>query len=107
MYKDKEKQKEANRQAKARYKAKQGIPDGQGIPGIPGIPEQGIPIEPVPVSHGLKRGKDIKCFRDLPVDVQATIVRLSADGQELSRRAGIAISYQHTFPDSYYSRGFT
>ena len=51
MYKDKEKQREANRQAKARYKAKQGIPDRQGIPGIP---EQGIPIEPVPVSHGLK-----------------------------------------------------
>ena len=104
MYKDKDKQREANRAAKARFKAKQGIPVEQGIPGIP---EQGIPIEPVPVSHGLKRGKDIKCFRDLPVDVQATIVRLSADGQELSRRAGIAISYQHTFPDSYYSRGFT
>ena len=86
MYKDKEKQKEANRAAKARFKAKQGIPVEQGIPDIPGIPEQGI-----------------------PPDVQATINRLTTnqdgtvDEQARTNRTAIAIDYQHKQPDKYYS----
>ena len=42
-----------------------------------------------------KRGKDIKCFEDLPVDVQQTIDRISESPEEKRRRTGIAIHYQH------------
>ena len=53
-----------------------------------------------------KRGKDIKCFADLPPDVQETIDSLSqVDGKICQRvkanRTAIAINYQHLFPDSY------
>jgi len=85
MYKDKDKQREANRAAKARFKAKQGIPVEQGIPGIP---EQGI-----------------------PPDVQATINRLTTnqdgtvDEQARANRMAIAKTYQRQHPDRYYSTG--
>ena len=52
-----------------------------------------------------KRGKDIKCFEDLPPDVQATIRNLSDTNEEFQRRVGIAIRYQHQFPDRYYTTG--
>ena len=50
----------------------------------------------------MKRGKDIKCFSDLPPDVQATINRVSDTNEEKQKRTGIAIRYQHLFPDQYY-----
>jgi len=58
-----------------------------------------------------ERGKDIKCFADLPPDVQGTINRMSTnDGkvneQEQHRRTAIAIHYQHVFPDRYHSIGW-
>ena len=48
-----------------------------------------------------KRGKDIKCFEDLPPDVQRTIEMLSDSEEEKQRRTGIAIHYQHVFPERF------
>lgn len=53
----------------------------------------------------LKRGFDIKCFEDLPPDVQATIRRLSESNEEFQKRTGIAIAYQHLFPNRYHCEG--
>jgi len=47
-----------------------------------------------------KRGLDIKCFEDLPPDVQESIRTVSESNEEFKRRTGIAIRYQHLFPDS-------
>lgn len=57
-----------------------------------------------------KRGKDIKCFTDLPADVQNTIDRMSTIDGELdqdikAKRTAAAIKYQHLFPDRYHSIG--
>lgn len=57
------------------------------------------------LSHGLKRGKGIKCFADLPPDVQATIDKLSESNEEKHKRTQIAVQYQHTFPDRFHSTG--
>ena len=48
-----------------------------------------------------KRGLDIKCFEDLPPDVQQTIRTISDSNEEFQRRTVIAIHYQHTFPGRY------
>lgn len=48
-----------------------------------------------------ERGLDIKCFEDLPLDVQETIKAVSQSNEEFQRRTGIAIRYQHLFPDKY------
>jgi len=90
MYKDKDRQREANRKAKQRQRAKEGMTQADNV-----IPEDVIP----------KRGKDIKCFEDLPVDVQATIRSLSDTNEEFQRRTQIAIQYQHMFPDRFHSTG--
>lgn len=109
MYKDKDRQREANRTAQARFKAK-----AKGIT-IESITDRVLPAD-VP-SHGLdvafektefikpRRGKDITKFEHLPPDVQATIDRMSDDEQEHSRRTAIAINYQHQFPAKYRSTG--
>ena len=57
-----------------------------------------------------KRGKDIKCFADLPPDVQWKIDRMSTndgkvDEAEKAKRTAVAIHYQHVFPDRYESTG--
>ncbi len=52
-----------------------------------------------------KRGKDIKCFADLPDDVQITINSLSKDKADKTKRTAAAIRYQHLFPDRYDNRG--
>ena len=114
MYKDPDKQREANRIAQARFKAK-GITN-QGItPTSPVIPEQPLLHKAVaPKKYALhiipkptpRRGKDITKFEHLPPDVQGTINRLSKDDdQEHGRRTAIAINYQHTHPERYYSTG--
>ena len=125
MYKDKDRQREANRQAQARFKAKKVLPEqGITIKGITQIPKEqmcitddwqagqdgSIDIETLSemdagcgdkLSHGLKRGKDIKTFDDLPPDVQQTIRTISESNEEFKRRTSIAIAYQHTFPGRY------
>jgi len=83
MYKDKDKQRGANRIAQAKFKAK-------------GITEMGIIGRVLPA----RRGKDIKCFEDLPPDVQQSIRREPED--QWPRRTAAAIYYQHQFPDRYY-----
>lgn len=58
-----------------------------------------------------KRGKDIKCFADLPLDVQNTIESMSVNDEGVidqtikANRTAIAVHYQHLFPDRYYSTG--
>ena len=52
-----------------------------------------------------KRGLDIKCFADLPPDVQATINRISESNEEKQKRTAAAIKYQHLFPGSYHTTG--
>ena len=94
-YKDPDKQREANRRAKARQRAK-------------GMTSQGV-TDTSSGAHVIpKRGKDIKCFEDLPPDVQATIERVSRINNdeeeytaEKAKRTSAAINYQHTFPDRY------
>ena len=62
------------------------------------------------LDHGLKRGKDIKCFADLPPDVQVIINSMSEvdgviDQKAKADRTEAAIMYQHLFPNRYYSAG--
>jgi len=57
-----------------------------------------------------KRGKEIKRFEDLPSDVQQTINQMSivdgkTDHTDKVIRTGIAIRYQHLFPDRFHSTG--
>lgn len=54
-----------------------------------------------------KRGLDIKCFEDLPADVQETINQMcriddnKIDATAKANRTAIAIHYQHLFPGRY------
>jgi len=92
MYKDKNKQREANRERQRRYKAKQKALLSEGVTGkaLPQFEDIiGLHLKGVP-----KRGKDIKCFADLPPDVQATIRRISQSNEEFQRRTRIAIDFQ-------------
>lgn len=133
MYKDPAKQREANKKAQAKFKAKKlGITkqcDTLGITGgiadrIEGITDQaniptdkrenlrdelGLTADPkvmaVCSKRLKKRGTDIKCFADLPPDVQATINRISQSNEEKAKRTKIAIQYQHLYPDRFHSTG--
>ena len=102
MYKDKDKQREANRQASQRQRDKKGMTDDCVKAGIV-IPDHPVPVIP-------ERGKDIKVFEDLPPDVQQTIDSMSVvdgviDQTIKANRTAIAINYQHLFPDRYNSTG--
>ena len=141
MYKDKDKQREANRQASQRRRdadkvkgmTAQGmtnegmtydnggitVPDKLG----PVIPRRGQGItQPLlhkavaPKKYALhvvpKRGKDIKCFGDLPTDVRETIIMMSQrcgkiDPIEKAKRTTIAINYQHLFPGMYEPKSWS
>lgn len=136
MYKDKDKQREANRERQRRYKAKhkgvtsEGVtdesitfvtPEGKGVTFTegeddPGTPKRGDmlvgdlpPKEQALVIKALsprtKRGKDIKCFADLPPDVQQTINEISDTPEEKARRTQVAIRYQWLFPNRFYGTG--
>ena len=112
MYKDKDKQREAGKERQRRYKARhKGVTDKA-------LPDGTMSIETLAkmdagcsdkLTHGLKRGKDIKCFADLPPDVQKTIDRMSINKDGTinqtvkTNRTAIAINYQHLFPNRYYS----
>ena len=97
VYKDKDKQREANRQASQRQRDKKGMTKG--------VTERSMTS--IPTSHPVipKRGLDIKVFEDLPPDVQATINRVSESNEEKAKRTAAAIKYQHLFPDRYNSTG--
>jgi hypothetical protein len=161
MYKDKDKQREANRQAQARFKAKMaaGIDEGVAMQKRLGITEgirsEGITDKVLPdyprvsgqdftrlmatagpdhvrvskpgdadyepqcettrahVDNRAKRpstAKEVKCFEDLPWDVQQAIDIMSVvegkiDQTIKANRTAIAIHYQHLFPDRFYSVG--
>ena len=99
MYKDKDKQREAQRKwVRQKRAAKGSTEQGSTMDGTQGVTDKGMKSEN-------KRGKDIKCFEDLPPDVQATINRLSESNEEKAKRTAAAIKYQHLFPDRYYSTG--
>ena len=114
MYKDKAKQKEANAERQRRYKARLKALPEQGVTGK-ALPDGTMSIETLAMvdagcgnklDHGLKRGKDIKSFEDLPPDVQQTIGMMSMvegkiDQTIKANRTAIAIHYQHTFPGRY------
>lgn len=118
MYKDPDKQREANKKASQRQRDKQ---KGMTVEGMTnqGMTDGSIPIEVLAkvdkacgehLAHGLKRGNDIKCFEDLPPDVQRTIDRMSIVNGKIDQtikanRTAIAINYQHLFPDRYYGTG--
>ena len=113
MYKDKDRQREANRKAQAKRRAK-GMTKGVTLQGMTdGV----LPILEAPTVTGFtktkfgpKRGKDIKIFEDLPPDVQQTIDKMSVVDGKIDQtikvnRTAIAVHYQHLFPDRYYSTG--
>ena len=57
------------------------------------------------LTHGLKRGKDIKTFADLPPDVQLAIDLSDIDSKEHARRTAVAIEYHNLFLDRHNSTG--
>lgn len=122
MYKDKDKQREANRKAQAKFKAKgitqavlKGITEGAKLQKKMGITEgisERVLSDAELKAHCVKvipkRGKDIQCFEDLPLDVQQAINKEEPD--QRARRTAAAIKYQHLFPDRYapsYDQEFT
>lgn len=130
VYKDKDRQREANRQAKMRQRAREGmtITLDNVIPTV--IPKRTVKgnirvskpsdADYVPQCETTrafvegrdkrpstaKRGKDIQCFEDLPLDVQATINRVSESNEEKAKRTAIAIKYQHCIPSDGSYKGF-
>ncbi len=117
---DKDKQREANRERQRRYKARQKALLSEGVTGVTseGVTDKALPevavlqedYEIKAHSEQLKRGKDIKCFGDLPADVQETIDKMSlVDGKIdqtiKANRTAIAVNYQHLFPGRFHSTG--
>ena len=125
MYKDPDKQREANRQASKKYRDSM---TGKGMMVAPEIIPKRLeheqyyhqvhcnaPSHVKQFAKGVscscpKRGKDIKVFEDLPPDVQQTINLMSQragkiDSIEKINRTSRAIRYQHLFPDRYNSAG--
>ena len=106
MYKDPDKQREANRKASQRKRDK-GMTQGMTNEGMTAVNEQ---THVIPSS---KRGKDIKCFADLPLDVQQTIDSMSTVDGKIDKtikanRTVIALDYQQTFgAGAYYPHGAT
>ena len=79
MYKDKDKQREANAERQRRYKARhKGVTSGGVTSG--GVTDKALPDDVVTsycefVESILpKRDKDIKCFTDLPLDEQEAML---------------------------------
>ena len=120
MYKDKDKQREANAERQRRYRkallttsnVMEGVtPEEQKALHSAGVTDKALPTKQyADVStkelaeqfyNYKRRGKGITKFEHLPPDVQATIDRLSTDEQEHERRTAIAIDYQHKQPDHY------
>ena len=94
MYKDKDKANQATKERMRRYRAK-------------GVTTKGVTtqLKANTVTPNMRRGKDIQCFADLPLDIQAAIDSMSDTPEEHANRTAIAIDYQHKFPDSYHGIG--
>ena len=137
MYKDKDRQREANRRAAKEHRERHNKAiESMTNKGMTVVNEQPnvilskvIPkrskdiadksvefvtakgvVAGIPAINKPKRGKDIKCFEDLPPDVQQTIDRMSMVGDKIdqtikAKRTAIAIDYQHQFPDRYNCSG--
>ena len=89
MYKDKDKQREANRVAQARFKAKQqGITEEQTDRVLLRNKDKGITLHPAIIA-GIKR---LTTNQDGTVDVQAR-----------SRRIAIATDYERMYPGRPYT----
>lgn len=100
MYKDKDKQREANK-LRMRQVRSQGNTKGN----TDRVTQQGntdkewLSQELKKDKYKPKRGLDIKCFADLPADVQQTIDKMSVvdgkiDKDEKAKRTEAAIKYQ-------------
>jgi len=94
------------------------IPD-KSVPdnSVKSVPDNPIPdtSQQTPERRAYKRGTDIKCFEDLPADVQLDIATMAASKagndeaayqQERQDRTERAIHYQHIFPDRFYPGGW-
>lgn len=106
MYKDKEKQREANRERQRRYKLKQKALLSKGV--TKALPDGNMSYEiyekmEESCNNPPRRGRDITKFEHLPLDVQASIARIS-DGDDIvkANRTAVAINYQHQFPGRFY-----
>ncbi len=106
MYKDKAKQKEANRLAKARQRAKENavIPKCWCCGNV--IPEGTVCCGPCAWSGRAKTSPDrpktkiVETYADLPPDIKSTIEYMSRDTEDKAKRIERAIKYQQMFPDS-------
>ena len=114
MYKDKDKQRDAQRNWVRQKRAVKGS-TGQGSTEVKLVgdlpPKEQAMVLKVLSPPKPKRGKNIKCFADLSLDIKKTIVRLttnpdgSIDHAARANRIAIAIDYQHKHPDRYHSTG--
>ncbi len=118
-YLDKDKQREASKQAMRDLRAKnkvsalpsskEGLENAPGLTKMAKVEAEGVnlPVNPADVNPDVipKRGKDIKCFADLPPDVQDNINWRSESNEEKQKRTAAAIEYQHLFPNRYHSTG--
>lgn len=118
-YKDKDRQREAGKERQRRYRDKhKPIPEITPLGNVrvskPGDADYVPQCETTKAfvdgrdkrPSTAKRGLDIKCFEDLPPDVQETIDKMSmVDGKidqtTRAKRTAAAIHYQHLFPDRY------
>ncbi len=110
-YKDKDKQREAQRERTRRYRSRRDTIGGHSPKGV--TQPEALQVKGVTnkgVTQGVtKRGKDIQCFTDLPPDVQQNIISMSTtdgklDETKKAKRTTNAITYQHLFPDRYEPR---
>ena len=111
MYKDEDKRKEAGRARARRYRNAQEVTPNYRRAGYKPSSELEVNKGASPILEpNLKRGKEIKCFADLPPDVQKTIDMMSTVDGAIDRtvkanRTAIAVNYQHLYPGRYYSTG--
>jgi len=83
MYKDKTKQKEANRRAKMRQRQQKGMTKGMTFEGVTLTPAQN---DVIPKASG---------FDSLPIDVRMSIASMSRSPEEKAQRTAIALDYQY------------
>lgn len=110
-YKDKDKQREAQREWVRQKRAAKGSTDTLSSEAESLQHKSGSDTESIKQANKIvKRGKDIKCFADLHPSIQDTIVKMSTingkvDNDEWNKRTVAAIKYQHLFPDKYEPHG--
>ncbi len=124
MYKDRDKQREAQRNWVRQKRAVKGSTEQGSTEGVTVYVDgecgsdknEGTVDKPMKsidraiASINPKRGKDIKCFVDLHPSIQLSIDKMSlVDGRIdqtiKANRTAIAIDYQHKHPDRYHPTG--